>query len=425
MSQITVDIAERTEKSMTAPVEATSALSILVLDDDTEVRETICAMLGSFGMNVSCADSADAFFKQLDRARFDVVILDLLLPDCDGLEVLGRLAPLQECQVVIASGSGKRVLQTAKLSAEAAGVDVLGILPKPLRRKDLKDVLGNAKKCKKARSTQRKAAPRPKIDVPMLRNAIEQRHITCHLQPKIRLSDGVPYGFEALARWSDPQHGMIFPDEFIPVASANGLDFALSVSMLDQAMECLASLSDTSLSVAVNVPVRVCADMRFEPRLDALVEAHGLMPRHVILEVTEAGPSGISNMELDALLRLRLKGYRLSIDDFGTGASSLERLVRIPFDELKIDRLFVRDIDKSHHARSLIRTLVQMGRLFGMTVTIEGVETQEAIKISKKLGCDNAQGYGVAKPMPPAALRQWMAERTRCLVGEGTALPMH
>lgn len=422
---MTLDIAQSAAHGMMAPEANRSALSILVLDDDAEVRETLGAMLGSLGMSVSCADSADAFFKQLDRARFDVVILDLVLPDCDGLEILGQLAPLQDCQVVIASGSGKRVLQTAKLSAEAAGVDVLGILPKPLRRKDLKDLLGTATKCRKAANTRRDPAPRPKIDVSMLRRAIEQRDIVCHLQPKIRLRDGVPYGFEALARWNDPQHGTIYPDEFIPLASANGLDFSLSVSMLDQAMECLVSLGDTSLSVAVNVPVRVCADPRFEPELDDLVDQHGLMPRHVILEVTEAGPSGISNTELDALLRLRLRGYQLSIDDFGTGASSLERLVRIPFDELKIDRLFVRDIEKSHHARSLIRTLVQMGRLFGMTITIEGVETNEAIKIAKKLGCDNAQGYGVARPMPPAALQQWMAERSRVLALHDNTTRMH
>jgi EAL domain-containing protein (putative c-di-GMP-specific phosphodiesterase class I)/FixJ family two-component response regulator len=407
---------EPTQTASPAAPKTAQVLSVLILDDETCVRETICAMVKSLGVEVDCASTADLFFQKLERRSYDVVILDLVMPDCDGLEVLAQLGQVPDCQIIISSGSGKRVLETAKMSAEAVGNDVLGILPKPIRRKELKDLLALAKAGSKDCDAAGNPAPRPKITEAMLRAAIEKRDITCHLQPKIRLSDGMPYGFEALARWQDPKHGMIYPDEFIPLASARGLDFALSLSILDQAMECLVSLSDTTLSVAVNVPVKVCANPDFEPALADLLQIHGLMPRHVILEVTEAGPSGMSHEELDALLRLRLKGHLLSIDDFGTGASSLERLVRIPFDELKIDRLFVRDIDKSRNARSLIRTLVQMARLFDMKVTIEGVETAEAINISKKLGCDNAQGYGVARPMAPAALRQWMADKGRLAV---------
>ncbi len=261
----------------------------------------------------------------------------------------------------------------------------------------------------------KKAVTRPKIDEISLRKAITKREIVCYLQPKIRLSDDSIYGFEALARWHDSCHGTIFPDEFIPLASTYGLDLSLSLSMLDQAAGCLASLSDQSLSVAVNVSVKVCADPEFGPALHLILEHHGLSSEHVILEVTEAGPNGISNDELDALMRLRLKGHTLSIDDFGTGASSMERLVRIPFGELKIDRLFVRDIDKSRNTRRLIRTFVQMARLFEMDVTIEGVETEDAINISKKLGCDNAQGYGVARPMSIEAVQGWLAERNRDL----------
>ena len=386
-------------------------LSVLVLDDDASVRETICAMVKSIGIRVECADTAHKVFTKLENEHVDVLILDLVMPDCDGLEVLNRLPALKSCKVILASGSGERVLQATKLSAETLGIDILGILPKPLRRKQLKNLLALATPCAEIPNVIQQPRPRPLIDEVRLHNAIVAREITCHLQPKIRLSDGTPYGFEALARWDDPHYGSISPDEFIPVATTYGLDLALTILILDQAMECLALLSDTSLSIAVNVPVKVCANPEFDTAMNTMLERHGLMPRHVILEVTEAGPNGMRPEEIEALLRLRMKGHQLSIDDFGTGASSLERLVRIPFDELKIDRLFVRDIAKSRNTRNLIRSLVQMARLFDMSVTIEGVETEEAIEISKKLGCDNAQGYGVARPMHPTKIKGWMAKR--------------
>lgn len=390
-----------------------SKLSVLVLDDETEVRETLGAMISSLGVPVECASTAEEFFTKLDTHNYNVLVLDLIMPDCDGLDVLSRVSALNDVQVILCSGSGKRVLDTVSLSAQTQGVNVLGVLPKPARRKALQELLQAAKKSIEPCCEEKPAEARPKITKSMLSAAIEAREIICHMQPKIRLCDGVTYGFEALARWHHPKYGMIYPDEFIPLASANGLDYSLSLMILDQAMECLASLANTALSVAVNVPMKVCGDPRFEPALDDLLNYHGLMPRHVILEITEAGPSGITQQALDALMRLRMKGHFLSIDDFGTGASSLERLVRIPFDELKIDRLFMRDIDKSRTARGLVRNLVQMAKSLGMKVTVEGVETREAIQISKKLGCDNAQGYGVARPMSPKAVREWMADHKR------------
>lgn len=396
----------------------TAPLSVLVLDDEENVRETLCAMIKSIGLRVESAQTADGFFAKLAEDYFDVVIIDLIMPDCDGLEVLNKLVQLDHGDVILASGSGERVLQATKLSAETSGISILGTLPKPFRRQHLKNLLAQAKPCAEGPPAMKSPLQRQEIDETLLHDAILNRDIVCHLQPKIRLSDGRPYGFEALARWNDPKHGMIFPDQFIPLASASGLDFELTLSILDQAMECLASLSDTSLTVSVNVPVKICANPKFESKLNALLEHHGLTSRHVILEVTEAGPNGMTQDEIDSLLRLRMKGHHLSIDDFGTGASSLERLVRIPFDELKIDRLFARNVDKSRSARNLIRTLVQMARLFDMSVTIEGVETENAIKISSKLGCDNAQGYGVARPMHPSAVKEWMMKRAEAITAQ-------
>ncbi len=383
--------------------------SVLILDDEEEVRETLCAMVSSLGVEVEAAGTADSFFEKLGHGSHDVVILDLMMPECDGLEVLSRMAPFKDAKIIICSGTGLRVLDTVSLSAKALGLDVVGVLQKPLRRKSLKSILQQARKAPCSTKPPRKSGGRrPKITPTMLTRAMERREISCFLQPKMRLADDIVYGFEALARWQHPEFGTIFPDEFIPKISEFGLDYELAVTITDQALEAVAALAFPDISVAVNIPAKTLSRPEFEMVISEALERHGLNPRNLFLEVTEVGQSCVSKSELDSLMRLSLKGHPLSIDDFGTGASSLERLVRIPFDELKIDRMFVQNLETSRHARGLIRNLVQIAKHFDMSVTVEGIETPEVIGIVKRLGCDAVQGYVIAKPMPVHALRDWM-----------------
>ncbi len=383
--------------------------SVLVLDDEEDVRETMCAMISSLGVSVEATGDAASFFEKLGEGGHDVIILDLMMPGCDGLEVLSRLVPFKKSKIIICSGTGVRVLDTVSLSAQSLGLDVIGILQKPLRRKSLKTMLEHARQTRSSPPPPMETANRrPKITRPMLIRALETREIICFLQPKMHLSNGTVYGFEALARWQHPEFGMILPDVFISKVSEFGLDYELSITIIEQALEVLAELSNPDISIAVNTPASVLSHPQFEGVVASLLSRHGLMPRHLFLEVTEVGDSCISHAELESLMRLSLKGHPLSIDDFGTGASSLERLVRIPFDELKIDRMFMSGLESSDPARGLVRNLVEIAKRFGMSVTVEGVETNEPIDILKGLGCDSAQGYVISRPMPASALRDWM-----------------
>lgn len=391
-------------------VSTEEALSVLILDDEEDVRETLCAMVSSLGAQAEATGDAGSFFAKLGHGVYDVVILDLLMPECDGLEVLSRMTQFKDSKIIICSGSGMRVLDTVSLSAQSLGLNVIGILQKPLRRKCLKDMLQLAQEagCTKRAPKNTGERQRPAITRPMLQRAIDRREITCFLQPKMRLADGMVYGFEALARWQHPEFGMIFPDEFIPKIVQFDLDYELAVSITDQALEAVADLSYPDISVAVNISADTVSRPEFERVIATLLQRHGLKPCQLFLEVTEVGQSCVSHEGLDSLMRLSLRGHPLSIDDFGTGASSLERLVRIPFDELKIDRMFMQNLESSRHARGLVRNLVQIAKRFGMSVTVEGIETSEAIDILKQLGCDAAQGYAISRPMPISALRDWM-----------------
>jgi len=163
--------------------------------------------------------------------------------------------------------------------------------------------------------------------------------------------------------------------------------------------------------MAVNVPMSICSEASFPDFLRTTLARYGLSPAHLILEVTEAGPLEISQAQIDALTRLRMQDFCLSIDDFGTGVSSLERLVRIPFNELKIDRYFARELGTSPAAEKLVRNLVRIATAMDMTVTIEGLEDESALQLSDRIGCEFGQGYHIARPMPAAKVIGWMSGR--------------
>ncbi|MCC5986150.1 MAG: EAL domain-containing response regulator [Pararhodobacter sp.] len=385
--------------------------SVLVLDDDSAVAEIITAMAISLGAQARFVCCADDFFRELDQATADVVIIDLQMPGRDGLEVMRELGTRGPVQVILTSGCDSRVLETARHSARINGLDVVSVLPKPVRRTALLAAL----KAVQVQNDSPKTAPIDfgslAITAEMIKEALTNGQIRAHFQPKLRLRDHEPCGFEALARWEHPEMGMISPGVFVPLASMAELDRELCEVMLDQSLSFLAELGDTDLCMAVNVPMRVCAEPAFPALLDGYLQRFDLTPARLILEITEAGPVEMAQGEIDALTRLRMRGYSLSIDDFGTGVSSLERLVRIPFNELKIDRYFARDISTSPGAAKLVRNLVRIAKSMDMSVTIEGVEDAAMMQLSRELGCDIGQGFHIARPMPAEMARTWLIEQ--------------
>ncbi len=405
------DVSMAPELMLVAPGAAGAGanLSIIVLDDEPDVAETIVAMLCSLGHDARCTFTSDSFFRDLERNHADLAIIDLMMPGEDGLEVMRKISMNHDLRILLTSGYDTRVLDSARLSARSHGLEVIGILPKPVRRSVLKQALVDIQP---QATNPSRLAPLPvrlNLSAEMLRTALAEGQIVPYFQPKIRLTDGSLCGFEALARWDHPELGLIPPLDFLPVVAEAGLDLELFETMLEQALHSLAELARPDFAVSVNVPMRLCERPDFLDLLTQAITTHGLTPSHLMLEVTEAGPNKISLEAVDALTRLRLNGFALSIDDFGTGSSSLERLVRIPFDELKIDRYFARDIASSSRGTGVVRNLVQWGKTLGMSITIEGIEDEAGMTMSRDLGCDVIQGYHVSPPVPLDTLRSWVA----------------
>jgi diguanylate cyclase (GGDEF)-like protein len=248
-----------------------------------------------------------------------------------------------------------------------------------------------------------------------LRHAVEHDELRLFFQPKIELKTGRVAGAEVLLRWQHPTRGLLSPADFIPFAEQTGFIRRLTRWTLDHAIAQGARWQQAgrALGLAVNISAEDIADVRLDSRVASLLTRHQLPPALLTLEVTESGfiedPTRALRM-LDAIAAL---GVSLSIDDFGTGYSSLSHLARMPVHEVKIDRSFVQGLESDPEFASVVRSAIDMGHGLGLKVVAEGIETEEAAARLRDFGCDVAQGYLYAKPMPLPAFETWLEGRER------------
>jgi len=246
-----------------------------------------------------------------------------------------------------------------------------------------------------------------------LRRAIEEGELVLHYQPKATLADGEVRGVEALVRWQHPERGLVPPDVFVPVAEQTGLIRPLTLFVVDQALRQCREWREQGLdlTVAVNVAMRNILDERFPEELAELLERHGLEAEILELELTETSVLADPPRAKAILQRLRETGVKLAVDDFGTGYASLAYLSELPVDEIKIDRSFVTAMDSHEQYARIVRSTIDLGRNLALSVVAEGVETGAVWSKLTELGCDSAQGYFLARPLPADELTPWLRER--------------
>jgi EAL domain-containing protein (putative c-di-GMP-specific phosphodiesterase class I) len=234
-----------------------------------------------------------------------------------------------------------------------------------------------------------------------LRRGIERGELTVHYQPKEPLGGGPTLAVEALVRWNHPQLGCIGPDGFIPLAEQTGVIKPLTRWVFESALSQCAQWRRDGLpvSVSVNVSTRSLLDHDLVSTVATLLARFDLPPTALQLEITESRIVADLRRARNALDQVRALGVKIAIDDFGTGFSSLSQLQQLPIDEIKIDRSFVIRMQSNHSDAVLVRSIIELARNLGLTVTAEGVET-ESIRCSlRELGCDFAQGYHVGRPV--------------------------
>jgi diguanylate cyclase (GGDEF)-like protein/PAS domain S-box-containing protein len=244
-----------------------------------------------------------------------------------------------------------------------------------------------------------------------LRRALAAGELVVHYQPKAEVRSGRVTGAEALVRWQHPEYGLLGPGEFVPLAETTGLIRPLTSHVLEAALrQCRAWLdAGHELSVAVNLSTRCLLDLALPEQVTGLLEDAEVAPGRLLLEITESSIMTDPARALEILNRLHALGVQLAIDDFGTGYSSMAYLKSLPVQELKVDRSFVQHLRDSQSDAVIVRTTVDLGHNLGLRVVAEGVEDEATLRELARVGCDSAQGYHLAKPMPAAELDAWLA----------------
>jgi diguanylate cyclase (GGDEF)-like protein/PAS domain S-box-containing protein len=250
-----------------------------------------------------------------------------------------------------------------------------------------------------------------------LRRALDTDEFVLHYQPQVELRSGEVTSVEALVRWQHPQYGFLPPGEFVPLAEQTGLIAPLSLWVLNTALRQLRLWQQMGFDIhmAVNLSARNVHDAALPETIGRMLHAHQVAPGALLLEITESAVMENPEEAISNLKELRDMGVRLSIDDFGTGFSSLTYLKRMPVHEVKIDRSFVMDMATNDEDAKIVRSIVDLGRNLGLAVVAEGVENQAAYDLLVATGCHMAQGYFISRPLPTTALTSWLSERLSLL----------
>lgn len=344
----------------------------------------------------------------------DIVVSDLDMPGMDGMEFMRHLGEAGiPVSIILASVHHRPLLASVEVMTRAYGVNVLGIIEKPITPAKLEALIRLHRVAQPALG--KSVTPGPSFSLEEIVEGVGNDEIEAFFQPKVELATGRLHGAEALARWRHPQRGIIAPLAFIRTLEENDQIEMLTRSMIRQsAAFCTEwrAASGMDVTVSVNLSIASLAEVHLAERVTDLVREQGAEPAHVVLEVTESATTTEVGRVLENLSRLRMKGFGLSIDDYGTGYSSMQQLMRIPFTELKIDQSFVAKSGTESTARVILQSSLDMAKKLDITSVAEGVENQQEWELLRQLGCIVAQGYLIAKPMPADAFRDWRRNRT-------------
>ena len=390
---------------------------MLIVDDDDMMARAIECIARREGFDVRVTDAPRRFLELVENWQPSVVVIDLMMPDLDGTQVLNTLAERKsEVRVIITSGIGRRVLDAARRFAREQGLNIVGMLPKPFSPRSVRRLLGASSGEPAIDEDERSSGndtAEPAIDIEVLEQALVKGEFFLVYQPKVHCADGSLAGLEVLVRWRHPEAGIISPSRFIPIFEASELMDELTRYIIDKALEWYASLNahtvaETGLTLSLNISARNLESETLVEDIARRCREFDIDPGRLIFELTESSAMRDPVRSLELLTHLRVMGFQLSIDDFGTGFSSMLQLVRLPFSEIKVDKSFVMAAEKPGESRNVVRSIVELGKSLGLQTTAEGIESQAVMNYLRYIDCDFGQGYHISRPQEGHLIRrQW------------------
>ncbi|MEX2648393.1 MAG: EAL domain-containing response regulator [Alphaproteobacteria bacterium] len=379
---------------------------LVVLDDDLAFGRVVSRAAESIGFVTVATDDPAVFRKEIRTHKVAAIVLDLHMPSFDGIEMLRELAGTAfGSPVLLASGVAPKVLETAHHLGVEYGLKMAGVINKPLRINELRELLS------------RLPEPFEDLNGEALIAGVNAGEFVLHYQPKLNLKSKSIVGVEALVRWQHRSLGMLSPEKFIGLAESSNAINNLTDWVVDSGIAQAGAWRRDALELelAVNVSAKTLGNLGLPDRLTALCAKHAVPTESITLELTETASAQDPLRMLDILTRFRIKGFKLAIDDFGTGYSSLAQLRKLPFSEMKIDKSFVMNMQRSRDSAIIATAVINLAHSLEMHAVAEGVESQEALDILIERGCDMAQGYHISKPLPPEGIPDFMRFRSRAL----------
>ena len=394
-----------------------SELKFLAVEDHEFQRGMLLKMLARLGATqVSTAADGYAALEIVmsPGACIDIIISDLDMPGMDGLEFMRHVGEAHiPVSIILASALESVLLDSVETMTRAYGVKILGVIQKPITPEKLAALIKLHLPAQvNPNLTQTDALS---FTIEEIVQGIRNDEFEPFFQPKVELASGRIKGAEALARWRHPQKGIVAPYAFVGPLEDHNLIDKLTWLILSKSVDFCCewrTKSGLDVSVSVNVSAKSLADVNFADRVTELVKCKSLDCRNIILEVTESAATTDIGHSLENLSRLRMKGFGLSIDDYGTGYSSLQQLARIAFTEIKLDQSFIKSATTQQAARIILESSIDMAKKLGIVTVAEGIETEKDWDLLRELGCDLAQGYLIAKPLESSEFLTWARDRT-------------
>jgi len=390
-------------------------LHFLVAHADPHERRALAALLAQIGAcRVSEVRDGPSVLEALAAGStftppIDIAIVDLDLPGADSLDLLRHLGKTGCGARLIVSGSqSSDLLFSIETLAQAYGVELLGTLGHPITAVTLKPLLANYTPL--ARRVHAGQVQRFGFDD--VERGLQQSQFEPFFQPKIELATGDVKGLEVFARWRHPEHGVLGPAAFMDALQEHGRINLLDWAMIEQAVARSRWLQDIGLPIPIslNTAPETLLDPAFVPKLVACLAQHDVAPDQITFEMPESATLNTDPDFIERLVRLRMLGIGLAIDDYGTGRSNLQLLARIPFTELKIDRSFVDGASKLRPLSTVLRSCLTLAHSLERQSVAVGVETRQDWDFLQSLGCTYAQGYHIANPMEATAFPPWLAD---------------
>ena len=396
-----------------------STYNVLVIDDQQVARQWVRGVLQTLGIEhvVEANSSHQALQAVTERgASFDLILVDLRMPGKDGIETIRMLASMGlQCAVAILSIEDERVIESAGLLATLRGLNLVGAVSKPLNIEKLELIL-------KKTADVRTPKESPDLDVAEheLRDAFARDELEVYYQPKINMWSGECTGAEASIRWMHPRHGLLGDDVVMPkVERTTGLLAQLTTLSVHQAIaSCARWQSDgRNIGVALNISPMSFSNLELPDIIETVALELNVLPGAITLEVAESTlPDNLAVM-VDIAARLRIKGFRLSLDDFSGRHSAVDEILEIPFNELKLNRTFVHGCATTPGKRAVVEAGLAIARNLKLSTVALGVTLRPDWDLLSALGCESAQGPFIANPMTELGfgiwLPQWMMHKQR------------